>query len=333
MLASAKLAALRVRHDVCVSFCKLLDELVQERRLMENMVLRGLGLRWLTEYQRGSIFGAILVGVAFAAAFSTIPRSNNQVPYEQSAGKLDSNVAKHPTEESWAEWATADPVAAFTLALVLVAAVQAGLFIWQLGYMRISLQDAKGASESARDSAKALQAGTVISKLSMISGERAYVHFNGCRWISHPDHSGRIFWRIRPTWFNSGNTPTRNLRIYVHYELLDKPLGAEYKFIQLNSPRKPVTLYPKSGIESQPRDVYGGDLLDVKDGKKYLYVWGVARYNDVFPDTAEHMTKFCVVATNLSGDPLRSWHATDNNFDIAFAGFDKHNCADEECDN
>ncbi len=289
-------------------------------------------MRWLTEYQRGSIFGAILIGVAFAAALSTTPRSVDQTQTTQSSEKPNSSDGSHNPEETWWQWATTDPVSAFTMALVLVAAVQAGLFVWQLGYMRISLRDAKVASESARDSAKALQAGATISKLSLISGERAYVHFNGCRWISHPDQTNRIFWRIRPKWFNSGNTPTRNLRVYAHYELLENPLGDDYKFIQATSQRIPAILYPKVGLESQPRDFYGSDLLEVKDGRKHLYVWGVARYNDIFPDTIEHVTKFCVVATNLSGDPLKSWHEKDNNFDIAFASFDRHNCADEECD-
>jgi|SRR5581483_9149365 hypothetical protein len=56
----------------------------------------------------------------------------------------------------------------------------------------------------------------------MIASERAYVHLNQIRWISHRStKDDRIFWRIRPQWINSGNTLTRRLRVYVHYELRD----------------------------------------------------------------------------------------------------------------
>ena len=54
-------------------------------------------------------------------------------------------------------------------------------------------------------------------------------------------------------------------------------------------------------------------------------------YRDVFPNTIEHVTKFCVVATNISGNPLEPWDEKTNIFDIVFVTFDRHNCADEEC--
>lgn len=68
-----------------------------------------------------------------------------------------------------------------------------------------SLSDIATQAKAARDSAD-------IAELSMVAGERAYVHFSGCRWISHGDiHDGHIFWSIRARWINAGNTPTRGL--------------------------------------------------------------------------------------------------------------------------
>jgi hypothetical protein len=58
---------------------------------------------------------------------------------------------------------------------------------------------------------------------------------------------------------------------------------------------------------------------------------GVATYRDVFPSTPEHVTKFCVVAANVAGNPLEPWDDKTNIFSITFVGINRHNCADEDC--
>lgn len=70
----------------------------------------------------------------------------------------------------------------------------------------------------------------------------------------------------------------------------------------------------------------------VKEGKKHLYIWGIAKYRDVFPATLEHITRFCVFAANIAGDPLKPWEEKTNPVDIVFANYDRHNCADDDCD-
>jgi len=45
------------------------------------------------------------------------------------------------------------------------------------------------------------------------------------------------------------------------------------------------------------------DILDVQAGRKHLYLWGWAKYFDVFPGTREHITRFCWIVTPI-GDPL-----------------------------
>jgi hypothetical protein len=282
----------------------------------------------LTDYQKGSIFGAALLGIAFAFSFA-----HNQ-PAENVSQKGPADVASNEQkEESFWQWATRDPVSVFTLALVVVGGAQAALFLWQLTLIRESLVDAEVAAEAATKGAKATMESVNIAKLSMVSGDRAYVYFNGCRWISHRENdTGPVFWRLRPLWINSGNTPTRKLRIYAHYELLDAPLRANYQFIPCEDVCRPAMMSPKGQVESGSRDFYGDDLLAVKEGRKFLYVWGIARYRDVFPDTSQHVTKFCVFATNVSGNPLEPWDEKANPFDISFATFDRHNCADEDCE-
>jgi hypothetical protein len=94
----------------------------------------------------------------------------------------------------------------------------------------------------------------------------------------------------------------------------------------LSTPRTvpiPSTIPPKGEIESNHFDISGSDLIDIRDGKKYFYIWGVARYRDVFPATIEHVTKFCVVASGVTGDPKKAFDSNTNPVEIL--------CADEDC--
>lgn len=110
-------------------------------------------------------------------------------------GEADNDQQKEPI---W-RWLRHDAAGFFTLWLVVVGGGQLVLFWVQLVFIRKSLDDAKVAANAARDGARAAQDSADIAKLSMIAGDRAYVHFNGCRWISHRvDENSKVFWRLRP---------------------------------------------------------------------------------------------------------------------------------------
>jgi hypothetical protein len=117
-----------------------------------------------------------------------------------------------------------DRLAWLTLLLFCAAVGQIALFWVQLRYMRVGTKDTGIAAGAAQTSAD-------IARMSMVASDRAYVHHNGCRWISHRNtRDGHIFWRIRPRWINSGNTPTRRLDVRIQYELLDQLLDNKYAF-------------------------------------------------------------------------------------------------------
>jgi hypothetical protein len=104
---------------------------------------------WLNSFQRGSIFGAVIVGVAFAAALSTVPRYIDSQPTEKRHTESGESEEGQRRKISLWKWSTADPVAAYTLLLALIAAGQAGLFVWQLIYMRRSIDDTAKAAGAA----------------------------------------------------------------------------------------------------------------------------------------------------------------------------------------
>jgi hypothetical protein len=282
---------------------------------------------WARKIAQGALIAFFVVWVVIGSWQSSHESASQHRTYEPTQTASDQGKQPKPF------WEGMDAIAFFTLCLVLVGGVQLRFFYVQLRLIRESLIDAKIAADAAKDGARAARDSADTAKISMVASDRAYVHHNEFRWISHKNiGDGQIFWRIRPRWINSGNTPTRRLRVYVHYEPRDDELPKDYKFVPGKVEFVPTTIAPKGELESGHRDITGADLVAISRGEKHLYVWGTASYRDVFPGTSEHITKFCVYAANVSGDPLRHWHAKSNPLEIMFRTYGWHNCADEDCE-
>lgn len=230
-------------------------------------------------------------------------------------------------------WVTHDATGFFTVILCFITGALAAFTALLYRSTTTIAVDAKKSIIAAESAAEGSQRAAATAKLSMEASGRAYIHFAGCRWISHTDTTdGSIFWSIRPQWTNSGGTPTRRANIYVHYELLDTELSADYPFTP--DPKiisTPTLIAPTSGITSGLRNIEGEDLVAIREGRKHFYIWGVVRYRDVFPETSAHVTKFCVYAASITGDPLAGYDAKANPVEIIFAHYRRHNCADEDC--
>jgi len=165
-------------------------------------------VRWLTEYQRGSIFGAVLIGVAFAAAISVVPPLAEQPESAKSTTKSSDITASAKRGESIWERTTLDPVAFFTLGLLIVAGAQAGLFLWQLSYMRHGLKDAAIAARAAKESADASKAQAVIAGTAFADARRPYVYVTGAlRFIVEPNKVGGLEPFVEYVAANYGQTP------------------------------------------------------------------------------------------------------------------------------
>lgn len=217
------------------------------------------------------------------------------------------------------------PYLIFTALGVLVNAAIWVLILRQTKLNRDQVKASIIAANAAKDSA-------VTSRWSMVASDRAYVHQNGFRYFSHFDKkTNQYFWRIHPLWINSGNTPTRKLEVYVGYELRDSPLPENFAF-PITNKHIPTMIAPKGIIASTHYDIEGPDVVAVSEGRKHFYVWGVARYRDVFPETEERITKFCCFIRNISGNPLRAFDEKTNPVEMLFHLYDKHNCADGDCE-
>lgn len=183
---------------------------------------------------------------------------------------------------------------------------------------------------SAR-SARSAGEQVALSRQAMTYNERAYVAFEGARWNSHlGENTGQYFWRIRVTWRNAGNTPTRHLRIRVGARLSAQKIEDTEK-LALADAAGFAGIPPDGAIFNSVIDVQAADLQRVKEGTMFLYVWGEATYRDVFDGTPLHVTRFFVQGVNVTGNPSQGWDQDDNPLHIDFAFLQRHNCADEEC--
>lgn len=200
-------------------------------------------------------------------------------------------------------------------------------------YTRKTTKAAIRATDAAVASAKTADDTFKISKLTMEAGNRAYVQYERVTYVSHMiGVPGQLFWRFRAHWTNSGNTPTRQLLSYVNVEIRDTPLPDDYAFaIDPAVVRIPTFIGPKAAIVSAPKDISADDLLAVQQGTKHLYVWGVVNYRDVFPDTPDRVTRFCIHAVAVMGFPRLEWNQDTNKVDIVFLFHSRHNCQDEDC--
>jgi hypothetical protein len=117
-------------------------------------------------------------------------------------------------------------------------------------------------------------------------------------WEDSTSHPGHYDWRFRPVWQNSGDTAPKNLAIQSNCELRNTPLPMDYPFTsnvatgggilgpKMRAPAGLAPAMPNPAISPQ-------DIVDVEQGRKFLYLWGWAKYEDGFPQTPIHLTHFC----------------------------------------
>ncbi len=161
----------------------------------------------------------------------------SQAEAERTKAQLDSKLVTYNGQR-----------ARYTWVLALFAGFQFLALLGQIVFLRLAFRESRRAGNTAEQ--------------AMIVSSRAYVHYAGCIWISHRAWQDQhLFWRIRPTWLNSGNTPTRNLVVLVNYQLCDNPLPSDFDYtIAQTGPRVPTGIAPRNKIESWAYDLNGADL-------------------------------------------------------------------------
>lgn len=214
-------------------------------------------------------------------------------------------------------------MARYTGVLAALAALQFLALAGQVVFFRRALRESRRAGDAARE--------------VTIAHERAFVFalaLNGLCELN-PD-TNRYDWRFRPTWKNSGATPTRNLAMHTECVVRSSPLPAGFNFNYPTMQTGNALLPPNAEVpgELAPAPpiaaVSAQDLVDAQHRKKFIYVWGWARYSDVFAGTSQHITRFCWLVTPV-GNPLAFVPGNPGALSFSTSHHVEGNCADDEC--
>jgi hypothetical protein len=175
--------------------------------------------------------------------------------------------------------------------------------------------------------------------------QRAFVVFDGFTPIQVVDRTTKkvALWGFTPVWENSGTTPTQGMVSHVNRKLWDDssrlPPDSFFSDIWDNNvataDRKnvPLVIGPKHTFNMIRLIVPIDWLIAAQEGKKQIYLYGWATYNDAFfPHTPGHITRFCYVLDKDSvlGD-LTSTEITMRRVEPIVCA--KYNCSDDECQN
>lgn len=183
-----------------------------------------------------------------------------------------------------------------------------------------------------------------LTKEALIADKRAFIFADSLFSLwEQGDNPDSYNWRFRPVWRNSGDTPTKNLEIHSYCSLRNTALPDNFDFSRADKHQIGGGLLgPKSSLngglapQSPNAAITPQDIIDVQAGRKFLYLWGYARYNDVFPGTPRHITRFCW-AIFVVGDPTAFIPGTSapayGSKVFSNVYLPQGNCADEECKN
>jgi hypothetical protein len=214
------------------------------------------------------------------------------------SAKRKSNECK-PYETMW-ERTASDPVAFYTLWLTAFTGVLAVGGVIQLRFL----------VRADRLSARAAK----TSEQAMITGQRAYLFADGYRALFEVvGNSKGYHWRFRPVWRNTGDTAPTALLIYTACEVRTDSLPPNYNFPVDQVGVGSGFISPKGMMlgGQAPRQAPGDantavtpqDVADAQSGKKTIYLWGWAAYNDVFEGTPRRFSRFCYVCVPV-GNPM-----------------------------
>ena len=252
---------------------------------------------------------ALFAFVVALIALALVRPSNQpqQQSYSQSTQQNSQNDRPDQNvSESWwnALWRTTwrEPINIFTAVLALATTLLVIVSIFQSGILLRADRTANRAASAAEDAANAAGQSASIAERALIAGQRAFVYVVFNRTANRDIKTGDInLWGFSVNWTNAGNTPTRNMVNHTNVRLFDE-IPDEWDFPDQWSknvpPEKrravPMGVAPHGSVESDKLFVDINGIEDVINGRKFLYFWGWASYNDVFPNTEIHITRFAV---------------------------------------
>jgi hypothetical protein len=165
------------------------------------------------------------------------------------------------------------------------------------------------------------------------ANQRATVNVGGPAWQPKlsPDGKAITGWRFEYGLTNSGRLPVKNIIAQMSISLGDKRPDRGLDFNTLpQGPTIQTVIGPGFSFSAQPLEVSVEDMKDVASGKKHLFLWGWATYDDGLSGK-KRLTEFCTDFTNVAfskpdpTDPTSTLIAD-------WPPCQVHDCYDDQCD-
>jgi hypothetical protein len=133
------------------------------------------------------------------------PDAEKQAAKAEQDGKEKATIDRKVAFETQRIADYTDRLAWFTLMLFAVAVAQAGLFVWQLGYMKKGMKDATTAARASSRSAKAAVTQAKVARDTLIKTQRPYIFAFGIKAAEFGRNGADV--SLKYTVANYGQTP------------------------------------------------------------------------------------------------------------------------------
>jgi hypothetical protein len=196
-------------------------------------------------------------------------------------------------------------------------------------------QDTHALAENAKNQADRTKEISETSRAALVEVQRAFLipepQFLN---IAKADNRNMVeSVQIFPLWNNSGSTPTKHFRMHGSQNYLTTQIPKNFDFPDLWDAGVPHVATP---AVVGPRAAVGGPKVTVPlvaeeliaNKQMRLFMWGWAKYNDVFLNTKSHLTKYCweIVINRVSGEAGKADALLASSINCP-----THNCYDDEC--
>jgi hypothetical protein len=209
--------------------------------------------------------------------------------------------ARNQTREEAAEILASERVAYYTWILAIFSGALAALSGVQIFFLIRADNRAAEAADIANKQmlltgrqADILERQQGLAREQYVSDQRAYIflHELDLYIVTGLEQSGRAVrnFRVTPRWRNSGKTPTKDLTVAFHWQVLPGDLPPAFPY---NYPEGPMPFFVGPGADEPQRSMiidvaqanlaYRSQMFPVAGtNPSKLFIWGRAEYKDVF---------------------------------------------------
>lgn len=121
------------------------------------------------------------------------------------------------------------------------------------------------------ENAKAANRSAKIAEDSLTKLQRAFVNFNGFRYLSHVADDGHVWWSMHFNWINVGISPARKVRFHVSRYFEDVDMPADYPF-DTAADRPENFMGPRAEMSTAFGALTADDLTDVRQEKSFCTI-------------------------------------------------------------